>query len=597
VKSSVWTAFTVMAALSAATPAVALGAVEPAPTAEDEPVIVRRDLASLAGFYLAGRSADIAKDVNAAAGFFTRALESDPNNPTLLNQAVLYSVASGNVARARELSGPLLEIEPNQRLPHLTLAVTAFAEVDTEAGLAHIRALKAVDGPFQQLGGSVGEAWAMTAEGRPAAAIRLLDEVDGVDWLLSFTRQHAGFIAEHAGLLEIAVDRLRLAYESDQTDIRLVEPFARAFMRQGDRERAEELVRRFIARLGGNDAAQRQLDVVLNSDPVEPFLKTPRQGMAEALFSVGRGIGGSEYVTAAALLQLALYLDPAADYASMALGSTFERMRQHEAAIATYERVPDSSLVHREAQMQAALNLNLLERRQDAVRLLRDLVKADPDDIPTAIALGNVLRAMENFEAAGEVYDAAIRTFDGPLPEAFWTLHYFRGIAYERTKRWDEAEADFRRALALSPDHPLVLNYLGYSLIDRNEKLDEAIDMVRKAVDQRPGDGYIVDSLGWAYYRLGQFDDAVRELEKAVSLRPADPTINDHLGDAYWKVGRKLEAIFQWKHARDMEPDETLEPRVLRKLEVGLDRVEREEAEAEKTAASAEAPAGEASTR
>ncbi|MEM7693506.1 MAG: tetratricopeptide repeat protein [Pseudomonadota bacterium] len=586
-KSSVWTAFITAAGLLSVAPAWSLGAVEPAPLGAAEEAIVERDSASLAGFYLAGRSANIAKDVNAAAGFFTRALESDPNNATLLNQAVLYNVASGNVRKAREFSEPLLAIEPNQRLPHLTLAVTAFHTGDIETGLSHIRTLKSIDGPFQQLVGSLVEAWAV-AETRPAAAIRLLDDVRGQDWLLNFTRQHAGFIAESAGLLDIAEDRLRLAYEADQTDIRLVEAFIRTFLRQGERARAEELKRRFVQRLGGNDAAERQLEAVLASDPVAPFIGSPREGMAEALFSVGRGIGGSEYVTAAALLQLALHLNPGSDYAAMALGTTFEGMRQHEAAIEVYSQVEDNSPVHREAQMQAALNLNVLERRQEAVGLLADLVADDPDDIPVAIALGNVHRALEDFASAGDVYHAAIETFDGPLPDAYWTLHYFRGIAHERTKQWEKAEADFRRALEMSPDHPLVLNYLGYSLIDRNEKLAEAIDMVRKAVEQRPQDGYIVDSLGWAYYRLGEYDKAVTQLERAVALRPADPTINDHLGDAYWKVGRKLEATFQWKHARDMDPDDTLKARVLRKLDVGLDRVLEEEKAAAETASAAE---------
>ena len=90
------------------------------------------------------------------------------------------------------------------------------------------------------------------------------------------------------------------------------------------------------------------------------------------------------------------------------------------------------------------------------------------------------------------------------------------------------------------------MNYLGYSWVDMNMNLDEALDMIRKAVDLRPSDGYIVDSLGWAYYRLGRFDEAVRELERAVSLKPDDPVLNDHLGDAYWRAGRKLEATFQW---------------------------------------------------
>ena len=137
---------------------------------------------------------------------------------------------------------------------------------------------------------------------------------------------------------------------------------------------------------------------------------------------------------------------------------------------------------------------------------------------------------------------------------AIWPLYYFRGISYERQNQWPPAEADFKHALDLYPDQPLVMNYLGYSWVDQGVHLDQAFPMLRRAVELRPTDGYIVDSLGWADYKLGHYDEAVKKLERAVDLKPGDPVIQDHLGDAYWQVGRKLEAHFQWNHARDLDP-------------------------------------------
>jgi Flp pilus assembly protein TadD len=151
-----------------------------------------------------------------------------------------------------------------------------------------------------------------------------------------------------------------------------------------------------------------------------------------------------------------------------------------------------------------------------------------------------------------------------------WPLYYFRGISYERDKQWPKAVADFKKALALYPDQPLVLNYLGYSWVDRGENLDEAFKMLHQAVEARPSDGYIVDSLGWAYYKLGKYDEAVKELERAIDLKPGDPTINDHLGDAYWRIGRKLEAHFQWNHARDLGPEPDDKQKILEKIAHGL---------------------------
>jgi tetratricopeptide (TPR) repeat protein len=243
-------------------------------------------------------------------------------------------------------------------------------------------------------------------------------------------------------------------------------------------------------------------------------------------------------------------------------------MEQHEAAIEAYRRVPESSPLHVKATVQTALNLNVLDRVDDAIALLRPVVDADPGNLETTVALGNILRSRRRFEEAAEVYSQGLEAVD--VPDAWWSIYYYRGIAYEQTDRWPLAEADFKRALEMYPDQPLVLNYLGYSWIDRGEHLDEAIEMVREAVEHRPEDGYIVDSLGWAYYKLGEYEKAVEHLERAVSLRPDDPVINDHLGDAYWKVGRRLEAMFQWSHARDLDPEPEELEKILAKLENGL---------------------------
>ena len=149
-------------------------------------------------------------------------------------------------------------------------------------------------------------------------------------------------------------------------------------------------------------------------------------------------------------------------------------------------------------------------------------------------------------------------------------IYYFRGICYERSKQWPKAEVDMKKALELFPEQPLVLNYLGYSWVDQGINLDEGMRMIQRAVEQRADDGYIVDSLGWAYYRIGNYEQAVKHLEHAIELKPEDPTINDHLGDVYWKIGRRLEARFQWSHARDLkaEPDELV--KIEEKLKSGL---------------------------
>ena len=197
------------------------------------------------------------------------------------------------------------------------------------------------------------------------------------------------------------------------------------------------------------------------------------------------------------------------------------------------------------------------------------LVKAKPNDVDAISALADLQRAAKNYVAAAGNYSKAIE-LSSPLTKANWTLLYFRGICYERTKNWPLAEADFKKALELYPDQPLVLNYLGYSWIDKGMHLDEAFAMLRKAVDLKPDDGYIVNSLGWAHFKLGHFDEALTQMEKAVDLKASDSTINDHLGDVYWRLGRTLDAHFQWNHARDYGPEPDDAPAILNKITNGL---------------------------
>jgi Flp pilus assembly protein TadD len=231
--------------------------------------------------------------------------------------------------------------------------------------------------------------------------------------------------------------------------------------------------------------------------------------------------------------------------------------------------VPLSSPLLRNAQIQLALNLDTLEMTDEAKASLEKLIVANPKDVEAIMALGNVLRGRKQFAECADVYTKGVDTIQKP-EKSNWVIFYFRGICMERSKQWPKAEADLQKSLELFPDQPHVLNYLGYSWIDQGVHLDDGMKMIKRAVEQRADDGYIVDSLGWAYYRLGNMEEAVKHLERAVELKPEDPTINDHLGDAYWRVGRGLEARFQWSHARDLKPEPEDLTKIEQKLKTGL---------------------------
>ena len=206
-------------------------------------------------------------------------------------------------------------------------------------------------------------------------------------------------------------------------------------------------------------------------------------------------------------------------------------------------------------RLKVADDLDALERTDEAVETLRGLARERPERSDALIALGDLLRGKERWLESVAAYDEAFERIGEPS-QRHWRPLYARGIALERSRQWPRAEEDFLAALDLVPDQPFVLNYLGYSWVDKGVNLERAMAMIERAVDLRPNDGYIIDSLGWAHYRMGNFADAVLHLERAIELRPDDPTINDHLGDAFWRVGRRVEAGFQWRRALAMDPEE-----------------------------------------
>jgi tetratricopeptide (TPR) repeat protein len=271
-----------------------------------------------------------------------------------------------------------------------------------------------------------------------------------------------------------------------------------------------------------------------------------------------------------AYLQLALYLEPTHALALLSLADLYEAMKKPELAIDVYSRLPATSELRRNADIQAAQDLDALDRPDDARAHLEKLIAAHPDDLEAILALGTLLRERKHYAECADVYGRAIDLIPHPT-KANWAVFYFRGICYERAKQWPKAEADLKKALELYPDQPHVQNYLGYSWIDQGVNLDEGMQLIKHAVEQRPDDGYIVDSLGWAYFRLGHYNEALKNLERAVELKPMDPTINDHLGDVYWRVGRHLEATFQWAHARDLKPEPADLAKIEQKLKHGLD--------------------------
>ena len=525
---------------------------------------------TLTGNYLAALVANEDHDASAAAAYFREALRADPRNQDILARSFAAALESGAFADASVLADRVLAHDPGNSLARLTGAARAIS--DGQFSAARLQLGQGDAGRARDITTTLIDAWAYAGAGDLRRALAVADRITDPK-VQSFKNFHAGLIAETLGDSAEAQRRLKSAYEADKGTLRLVDAYGRFLSRHNDAEGAKAVYRDF-AKIAGRQALVEAAQAELSAGRVlERLVHNAREGAAEVLYGLGAG-GGSEGDEIAEIiyLRLALQLRPDHALAAVTLGDLLNQIKQGDAAIKAFGALPTDSPLRESADIQAALTLDTLSRPADALKRMREIVEAHPRDIEALTAYASLQRAGKDFAGAAITYSQALEIIGAP-EKTYWSLYYFRGICYERSKRWPLAEADFKKALELFPEQPLVLNYLGYSWIDQGLNLDEAFKMLRRAVELKPNDGYIVDSLGWAHYKLGHYREALDQMEKAVALKPADPTINDHLGDVYWRVNRKNEAHFQWNHARDMSPDEDDLPAILKKIQDGLSDV------------------------
>ena len=520
------------------------------------------------GSYLAARHAGQERDAAAAAAYYRAALRHDPKNGELLDRAFLALLVDGEIDEAVKHAERIVETDKNDRVAELVLGVAALKH--KQYATARRDLALSIRGPITDLAATLLSAWSMYGAGDAKGAVAAIDRLAGPDWYSIFKDLHAGMIYDLAANSKEAGKRLERAYKLDPTALRVVEAYGSWTSRSHSPKEALDIFQTFDKALPRYPLVVEAMDQLKAGEKLPPLASNAQAGAAEALYGLGASLGrrGGEDL-GLVYLQLALYLAPNHQLALLSLADLYESLKKPELAIKVYKRVPTSSPLYRNAAIQMAANLDSLNRADEAEKHLNALIKEHPDDLEAIMALGNVLRSHKKFTECVDAYSRGVATLTQP-DKSNWMLFYFRGICYERSHQWPKAEADLKKALELFPDQPHVLNYLGYSWIDQGVNLDEGMEMINKAVQQRPDDGYIVDSLVWAYYRLGNYEEAVKKLERAIELKPEDPTINDHLGDAYWRVGRVLEAKFQWAHARDLKPEPEDLPKIEAKLKDGL---------------------------
>lgn len=540
----------------------------PAAAAPGEP----GEITNALGSYLAGRHAQHEHDYGAAAEYFGRALVQDPNDYELVNKTFLFATSEGRMAEATRLAARINRIDPGAPLPALTLVVAKLKAGDYAGAAAIADTLPTADGVHRFVTPLI-VAWTKVGQGQPEAApaaLAKLKEVQGFAPLVDF---HEGLIADyegHAADAEAAYQRV--LQSATRSNWRTVETLGNLYERTARTDDARALYQRFISENPDSDMVVVALARLSSGEKPPLRIVNAADGTAEALFDIASVLNQSETADLSLIYgRLAIELKPDFPLAQLLVGDILELQHRPVEALAIDRGVAAQSPYAWAARLRAASNLEALGRTDEAIAELRAMAAERPDRTQPLVQLGDIMRVKNRFPEAVAAYDQAIARI-AKSDARHWVLFYSRGIALERAGQWPRAEADLMHALELQPEQPLVLNYLGYSWVEKGVHLTEAMKMIERAVQLRPNDGYIIDSLGWAFYRLGNFSQASQHLEHAAELRPEDPTINDHLGDAYWQTGRVAEARTQWRRALQFGPEAAEIKTIETKLDKGIDK-------------------------
>lgn len=531
----------------------------------------------VAGPYLAATSANMANDYPIAAEYYVQAMSVDTENLYLKQNALFAFVASGQFEVSTNVARAILPVDSTNIYASLVIMTD---HISKEAYEAAVPFLPADDKQLSPLLWGLVDAWLKVGSGDLQGAVARFEEMSQEPVIESFAQYHLAMALAYNGSFEDAVaildgDEKGPLFVNTNSIIAHVQ-----LLCELDREQDALDILEVAAKEGFRDKRLALLkeDIEAGNLPSFTLMPSVSYGVAEAFVTIAEALSREEPSRLALFYsRLAEEMRPGYVDAHLISADLLLRQDQYVLAGEAYDAITEDSVAYASARIGRAEAFRADGELDLAIDVLETLVEKYPDNLNALNALGDVYRSNEQFTEAVDAYTRAIDTITETSP-GHWVLYYSRAISYDQIDQWEQAEADLRRALQLTPEQPYVLNYLGYSYIDKNINLNEAQEMIEVAVGILPNSGFITDSLAWGLYRLGKYEEALPHMQRAAELLPVDPIVNDHFGDVLWMVGRKMEARFQWRRALSFEPEEKDAIRIRRKLEVGLDVVLDEEA-------------------
>lgn len=518
------------------------------------------------GTYLAARVAHLRQDLNTAADYYIKSIKLGADNPEIISRTYVLLTSEGRIDEAADYAKKAREQGDNGNFIHFVVMTDELNKGNYDKALESLENIK--DKAYQESILPLFESWIYAGSGKPEEALAAMDKLKKDKSLVSLYYMHSGMLNDYLGNQEDAAKAFDTVVNNENLELsyRSLQIISNFYIRNGRKSEAAELVKKYYDK---NFQARMLFELYQNIQNADlkataKMIDTPQKGEAEALFNIGTIFRGYQSDISQIFTALALYLNPQHDVALISMADLLENSQRYDEAIAKYNQISPQSPVYFMAQLKVASIYMVKKDNQKALKKLENLLEQYPDDYQILFNLGEVNRVMNQQKDAIKYYNKALKVAPKAVKKD-WTVYYALGMAYERNGQWKKAEKVLQKALEVSNRHPFVLNYLGYSWLQHNENSNEALYMIFEAYRQNPEDGHIMDSLGWALYRMGKYEDAIKVLERAAEYLPGNAIVCDHLGDAYWLVGRKDEARFQWQHALTLKEDaEELNKEVIR---------------------------------